>query len=108
MENSLQEYYQYLSGAGSEFPAATEMIKSAYLRTTGDLSQNLDKTAAVINSTDEDLIKNYVLEKMAGKPLSAQQTVLNGIDAKLKLLRSEGEAIVPENIIKQIEDKTFL
>lgn len=109
MENSLQEYYQYLSGAGSEFPAATEMIKSAVAR-TAEPSVNIDKTAAFpkVETTDEDLIKNYVLEKMAGRSLKDQQTALTGINIRLEQLRTAGEKIVPENIIQQIEDKTFL
>lgn len=109
MENSLQEYYQYLTGSGSEFPAVTEMIKSAVSRVASP-SEKLDKTAAVqkINTTDDDLITNYVLEKMAGRSLKDQQAALTGINIRLNQLREAGEDIIPETIIKQIEDKTFL
>jgi hypothetical protein len=111
MENSLQEYYQYLSGAGSEFPVATEMIKSAVVRATEN-SGFVDNTKVAatpkINTTDEDVIKNYVLEKMAGRSLKDQQSVLTGINLRLEQLRTAGEKIVPETIIQQIEDKTFL
>lgn len=112
MENSLQEYYQYLSGSGSEFPVATEMIKSAVIRATENSgfadNTKVAATSPKINTTDEDTIKNYVLEKMAGRSLKDQQSVLTGINLRLEQLRTSGEKIVPETIIQQIEDKTFL
>lgn len=109
METSLKAYNDFLTANGSEFPVAAAMIKSAMDRIAENTGK-LDKTAEFqkINTTDEDKIKNYLLEKMAGKPLRDQQIVLDGINARLEQLRQEGTPIVPDTIIKQIEDKTFL
>lgn len=102
---SFKQYYDYLLQRSSEYPEASKIVKSAAERMGVEVEEPVEiKT----ETTNDDSVVNFVLNKMAGDSLDNIETVLRAVGNKVDELKSQGVELTTKQIVEKLKDNTLL